>query len=127
MDFQFFYEEHHDYNEEFNSEGEGSPYLEKEEEEGNKDMVDADLDWIAQGPLSLPNYLHKMPKHPEKSISKFDPDKKTKVEGHIDDFYMHLQNLVVLFYDVACRLFPYTLEGRASLWYKRLSTNSICN
>jgi len=46
-----------------------------------------------------------------KLISKFDPDKKTKVGDHIDDFYMHFKMLEVWYDDVACRIFPFTLEG----------------
>ena len=31
------------------------------EDEGAKDMDDQDLDWMAQGPLTLPDNIHKMP------------------------------------------------------------------
>ena len=53
-------------------------------------MVDQDLDQMAQGPLTLLDNLHRMPKYLKKLLSKFDHDKKTKEEDHIDDFYMHL-------------------------------------
>jgi len=75
-------------------------------------MVDQDLDWMAQGPLALLENIHRMPKHLEKLLSKIDPDKKTKIEDHLDDFYMHLQILEVRYDAVACRLFPFNLEGR---------------
>ncbi|MCY6488110.1 hypothetical protein, partial [Actinobacillus pleuropneumoniae] len=65
-----------------------------------------------------------MQKHPEKLLSKFDLDKKTESYDHIGNFYMHLQMLEVCFDDVAYILFPYTLEGRASVWYHSLLTNS---
>lgn len=86
----------------------------------NIDMVDTYLDWMAQGLPTLSNSLHKIPKHIEKLLSKFDPDKKTNVEDHIDEFYMHLRMLEVHFDNVICRIFQYTLEGRASVWYNSL-------
>jgi len=58
-------------------------------------MVDQGLDWMAQGPLSLLDNLHCIPKHLEKLLSKFGLDKKTKVEDHVDDFYMSLRMLEV--------------------------------
>lgn len=45
--FQFSYKEHHNCNEYFNSEEEGSSDLEEEEEEGYEYTVDAYLDWMA--------------------------------------------------------------------------------
>lgn len=83
-------------------------------------MADEELDWMAQGPLSLLRNLHHMPKHIEKMLSNFNPDKKTKDEDHTDDFYMYLVMLHVHFDDVSCRHFLYTLEGRASIWYHSL-------
>lgn len=88
-------------------------------------MASVDLDWIAQGPLALPNNLDKMPKDLEKLLLKFDLEKKTKFEDHIDDFYMHLQILKVCLDNVSCRLYQYTLEGRLFLWDNNLLTNSI--
>lgn len=60
-------------------------------------------------------------------LSNFDPDKKTKVEDHIDDFYMHFRMLEVQFDDISCILFLYTLEGRASIWYHNFPPSSIHN
>lgn len=88
-------------------------------------MVDQDLDWMAQGPIYLLNNLHKMPRHPKNLLSKFYPDKKTKVEDHIDDLYMHLWILKVQYNDVACRIFPFPLEGRGAAWYHSIPVNSI--
>lgn len=95
-----------------NSEGEGSSDSEKEEESRDEDMANWDLNWMAQGPLALLDNLHKMPEHPEKLLSNFDPNKKKKEEGYIDVFYMHLRMLEVSYYDVACMIFPLKLEGR---------------
>lgn len=88
-------------------------------------MVDQDLDWMSHGPLSLLDNLHRMPKHLEKLLSKFDPDKKVKVDDHLDDLYMHLRMLYVQYDDVDCRLFPFNLEGKASVWYHSMPVNSI--
>ena len=49
-------------------------------------MANENLDWMAQGPHDLLDNLHSIPKHLEKVLSKFDPNKKTKDEDHIDDF-----------------------------------------
>lgn len=107
------------------SQGGGSSYSEKEEEPREEDMVDQDLDSIAQQPLSLLDNLHKMPRHLENLLSKFDPDKKTKEEYYIDNFYMHIQMLEVKYDDVSCRIFSFTLEGIAIAWYHSLPANSI--
>lgn len=109
-----------EFNDSLNGEGEGSSDLEKEEEQRDKNMADQDLDWMAQGPNSLPNNHHGVPRHPKKLLSKFYPNKNTKVEDHINDFYMHLWMLGVRYDDVACRFFPFTIEGRESTWYHRL-------
>ncbi len=75
------------------------------------------LDLMAQGPLALPKNLHKMPRHLENLLSKFDLNKKTKAEDHIDDFYMHLSMLEVRYDDISCILFPYIFKGRVATWH----------
>lgn len=76
----FFDEEHPYYNTDFNGEREASSNSKEEEEEGYEDMVDAYLDWMALGPLSLSENLHKMPKYLETLFSKFNLEKKMKKE-----------------------------------------------
>lgn len=71
-------EEKPSYNEDLNDEGEDSSYLEGGEEEGEEEMFHENLYWMAQGPLSLMHNIDRIPKHPEKCLSKFDLDKKTK-------------------------------------------------
>lgn len=80
---------------------------------------------MAQGPLSVLDILHKMPRNLEKFLSKFDLDKRIKEEDHIDDFYMHFQIVEVWYDDIACRTFPFTLEGGGTTWYHSLPINSI--
>lgn len=94
-----------EFNDGLNGEGEGLLDSKKEEEKGDKDMVDQDLDWMAQEPLTLLESLHRMLRHSEKLLSKFDPDNKTKAKHHINDFYIHLRMLEVWYDDVACRIF----------------------
>jgi len=50
-----------------------------------------------------------------------------KVEYHLDNFYLQLQTLEVCYDDVACRLFPCTLDGHAAAWYHSLPPNPIQN
>lgn len=90
-------------------------------------MDDDQLDWMDQGHLSLIGNLHYIPRHPKSLLPKFDPNKKTKAQEHIDDFYMHLSMLEVRYNDVSCIIFLYTLEGSASIWYRNPPPNSIHN
>lgn len=58
---------------------------------------------------------------------KFNPESTVKAEDHLDNFYLQLQTLEVWYHDVACRLFPCTLDGPATAWYHNLPPNSIHN
>ena len=71
--------------------------------------------------------MHHLPKYLEKFLIEYDPNKKAKVEDHIDEFYLYLRMLEVCFDDVSCRIVPYALEGRTSSWYHSLLPNSIHN
>jgi len=90
-------------------------------------MVDPNLEWMTQGPLALLAVLHKIPKQMERMNIKFNPDNTMKAKDHLDNFYVQLQTLEVRHDDVACRLFPCTLDGRATTWYHSLPPNSIQN
>lgn len=79
------------------------------------------------GTISSPTILHKMPKQTERMNIKFNPDSTVKVEYHFDNFYLPLQTLDVRHDDVACRMFPCTLDGHAAMWYHSLPPNSIQN
>jgi len=69
---------------------EDSEDFEEEEENNYENMEDQDLDWMSQGPLTLPGILHKMPRHLEKLLMKYDLDKSINAEDHLDNFYLHL-------------------------------------
>jgi len=103
--------------------GEDSSNSDKAEEHKEENMSDQYLDWMAQGPLGLMGNLHKIPRHPKNILSKYNLEKKTKAEDHLVDFYMYLRMLEVRYDDVACKIFPYTLEDRISMWYRSLLVN----
>lgn len=94
--------------------------FDKEFEKKDEDMADQDLDQMTQGPLTLFCILDKMSRHSENLLTKYDLEKSIKLEDHLENFYLHLQTLEVGHDDVACRLFPCTLEGRAVVWYHSL-------
>lgn len=66
-----------------------------------------------------------MPRHLEKLSSNVDPDNKTKVEDHIDDFYMHLRMLELRYGDFYYKIFHFTLEGRVTIWYHNMLVNLV--
>ena len=88
-----------------NSEGE-------EEYEEDEEMANPNLEWMTQGPLALLDVMQKMRKRAEIMNIKFNPNNAVKAEDHLDKFYLQLQTLEVHYDDVACRLFPCTLDGR---------------
>lgn len=88
-------------------------------------MADPNLDWMTQGPLALLTILHKMPKRVERMNIKFNLDNTVKEKYHLDNFYLQLQTLEVWYDDVACRLFPCTLDSCVDAWYQNLPLNSI--
>jgi hypothetical protein len=73
--------------------------------------------WLDQDVVAVPGPQHPLPKHPEKWLTKFDPDSKQIAEDHIKKFMLDIRIRNVEHEDVVCRLFPYTFEGNASTWY----------
>jgi hypothetical protein len=73
--------------------------------------------WLDQDVVAVPGPQHPLPKHPEKWLTKFDPDSKRTAEDHIMKFMLDIRLRNVEHEDVVCRLFPYTFEGNASTWY----------
>lgn len=109
------------------SKQEPSDFEEEEEDEEEEEMDDQNLEWMTQGPLTLLGALYKIPKQVERMSINFNLDNIVKVEDHLDNLYLQLQTLEVWYNDVACRLFPCTLDGHAAAWYRNLLTNSIQN
>lgn len=68
-----------------------------------------------------------MPRHTEKHLLKFDLEKGTMVEDHINNFYISLQMMRVQHDDVTCRIFTYTLENKVATWYLSFPMASIRN
>jgi hypothetical protein len=73
--------------------------------------------WLDQDAVAVPGSQHPLPKHPEKWLTKFDPDSKQVAEDHIMKFMLDIRLRNVEHEDVVCRLFPSTFEGNASTWY----------
>jgi hypothetical protein len=69
--------------------------------------------------------VHPFPKHPEKFLSKFNPDRKDSTEDHIKKYILVVRLLNFKHEDVMCRPFPYTFEGKSSTRYFSLSQASI--
>jgi ribonuclease HI len=73
--------------------------------------------WLDQDAVAVPGPQHPLPKHPEKWLTKFDPDSKRTAEDHIMKFMLDIRLRNVEHEDVVYRLFPYTFDGNASTWY----------
>jgi hypothetical protein len=73
--------------------------------------------WLDQDAVAVPGPQHPLPKHPEKWLTKFDPDSKQLAEDHIKKFMLDIRLCNIEHEDVVCRLFPYTFEGSAPTWY----------
>ena len=68
--------------------------------------------WRVRTPLNLAPPLHDLPKHPERTLPKFDLGKGISVEDHLKSFFFSLERLRVQHEDVACRIFPHTFEPK---------------
>ena len=69
--------------------------------------------------------LHIFPKNPQKFLPKYDLDDDVLPEYHIKQFMDALNLMNVEDEDVVCRLFPHTLQGKATKWFFNLSPGSI--
>lgn len=59
-------------------EEEGPSDSKEKEDHKDDDMAYQDLDWMTQGPLSLLGVLHKMSRHLENILTKYNPNKAVK-------------------------------------------------
>ena len=69
--------------------------------------------------------LHPLPKHPKRLFPKYDPNDGVFLEYHVKQFMISLNLMNVEYEYVVCRLFPYTLKGKASTWFFNLAPRSI--
>jgi hypothetical protein len=72
---------------------------------------------MSQGDSNLVEPLHELPKCRERLLPKFDPEKSSSPEDHVNNLFLATYLLDVHYEDVVCRLFPYTFENKASTWY----------
>ena len=70
--------------------------------------MEANSRWLTINPLAIPGPQNPLPKHPEKLLPKFDPDKDILPEYHIKQFMLTLNLMKVQHEDVVCRLFFFT-------------------
>ena len=68
---------------------------------------------------------HPFPKNPQTFIPKYDPNDDVLLEYHIKQFINALNLMNVEHEDVVCRLFPHTLQGKATKWFFNLAPGSI--
>ena len=81
--------------------------------------------WLLCDALAIPGRQHRLPKHPETLLPRYNPDSKESAEDHIQKFLLADRLMSVHAKDVVCRIFPYTFEGKASTWYFSLLEGSI--
>ena len=63
--------------------------------------------------------------NPQKVFSKYDPNDDVLQEYNIKQFMNALRLTNVEHEDVVCRLFPHTLQGKATKWFFNLAPGSI--
>lgn len=83
--------------------------------------------WLDADAIAVPDAQHTLPKHLEKFLPKFDSDNDVTPEDHIKQFMLSLRLMDVQHEDVVCRLFPYTLVGKASTWFFSLTMGFIAS
>jgi hypothetical protein len=81
--------------------------------------------WLTIDSLSIHGPLNPLPKHPEKPLPKFDHDDDILPENHIKKFVIAMKMMNVQHEYVACKLFYFTLQGKASSWFFNLPSGSI--
>ena len=81
--------------------------------------------WESDIALSLQGPLHELPKKVVNFLLKFDGEGNVFATEHIRRYESILRLFNVIYEDVACKLFPFTFEGKASLWFYFLPLNLI--
>jgi hypothetical protein len=77
--------------------------------------------WMVPDVIVVPRAIHQLPKHPEKFLPKFEPDKNDFAIDHIKNFKLTIRLMDVEHDDSIYRLFPYTFENKYSTWYVSLA------
>ena len=86
--------------------------------------MEANQTWLTINSIAIPRPQNPLPKHPEKLLPKFHPDKDILLEDHIKKFILTLNLMNVHHEDMVCRLFYFTFQGNASSWFFNLATRS---
>jgi hypothetical protein len=73
--------------------------------------------WRTQGALNLASEVHETPRKFDRLLPKFDLDKPVSPEDYINNLFLAIHLLGIQHEDAVCRLFPYTLSGKAFTWY----------
>jgi hypothetical protein len=81
--------------------------------------------WLTIDSIALPSPTHPLSKKPQNFIPKYDLDDNISREQHIKQFMDALKLMNVEHEDVVCRLFPHTLQGKATKWFFNLAPRSV--
>ena len=81
--------------------------------------------WESDTVLILEGPLHELPKKAVDILLKFDGEGNVFVTEHIRRYKSILHLFNVMQEDDACILFPFTFEGKDSLWFYFLPLNLI--
>ena len=89
-------------------------------------MVAVNAPWLTgSSPLNIQGPAHEMPKNAMKDLPRYKHDGIRTAEEHIQAYKDALIRLQVEHEDVACRMFPMTLDDHSYDWYISLPTGSI--
>jgi hypothetical protein len=75
--------------------------------------------------VDLPRIQHEIPKHPEKFLPTFDPEKNDSFENYIKNILSVVRLQIIHHDDFVCHMFPLTFEENESTWYLALEEASI--
>ena len=75
--------------------------------------------------IAIPGPTHPFPKNQQKLLPKYDPDDGVLPKYHIKQFMNALNLMNVEHEYVIYKLFPHTLEGKATKWFFNLAPRSI--
>jgi hypothetical protein len=81
--------------------------------------------WLTIDAIPIPDPTHPLPKKAQKFLPKYDHDDDVSSKHHIKQFMDALNLMNVEHEDVICRLFPHTLQGKATKWFFNLAPGSI--
>ena len=81
--------------------------------------------WLLRDALEIPDRHHRLPRHLEKFLPKFNLDSKDPIEDYIQNFMLEKHLMSDQYEDVVYRLFPYTFKGKALTFYFSLPHRSF--